>query len=61
MAAARELAEAWVAEKRSRGESVPLETTALLGHVDLPDAGLLVGEVEDLAATFSRPWGGEEG
>jgi predicted RNase H-like HicB family nuclease len=40
LAAARELAEAWVAEKRAHGEPVPIETTALLGHIDLPDAVL---------------------
>jgi len=40
MRAARELAEAWVAEKRGHGESVPVETTALFGHIELPDAVL---------------------
>jgi len=40
MAAARELAEAWVAEKRARGESLPVEGTALVGHIELPDAVL---------------------
>lgn len=38
--AARELAEAWVTEKRAHGEPVPVETTTLLGHIDLPDAVL---------------------
>ncbi|MBP1779670.1 MAG: hypothetical protein H6Q86_5681 [candidate division NC10 bacterium] len=36
--AARDLAEAWVAERRGHGESVPAETTALLGHIELPEA-----------------------
>ena len=38
IAAAQELIEAWVEEKRSRGEIVPLETKSLIAHVDIPDA-----------------------
>jgi predicted RNase H-like HicB family nuclease len=40
LAAARELAEAWLAEKRTHGEPLPTESTVLLGHIDLPDAVL---------------------
>ena len=40
MAAARELAEAWIAEKRAHGEEPPVETAALLGHIEIPDAVL---------------------
>ena len=38
LAAARELAEAWVAEKRAHGEPLPKETSALLGHIEIADA-----------------------
>lgn len=40
LVAARELAEAWVAERRSHGDPLPVESTALIGHVDVPDAVL---------------------
>jgi predicted RNase H-like HicB family nuclease len=40
IAAARELAEVWVAEKRAHGEQPPEETTALIGHIEIPDAVL---------------------
>jgi len=40
IAAARELAEAWVAEKRVHGEEPPRETTALVGHIEIADAVL---------------------
>ena len=40
IAAARELAEAWIAEKRAHGEESPIETTALIGHIEVPDAVL---------------------
>lgn len=40
LAAARELVKAWVAEKRAKGEPVPTETTALIGHIEIPDAVL---------------------
>jgi len=40
IAAAQELVEAWVEEKRSRGESVPVETKSLIAQVEIPDAVL---------------------
>lgn len=40
LAAARELAEVWIEEKRAHGEEPPAETTALLGHIEIPDAVL---------------------
>jgi predicted RNase H-like HicB family nuclease len=40
LAAARELAEAWVIEKHAHGEPLPVESTALIGHIELPDAVL---------------------
>jgi predicted RNase H-like HicB family nuclease len=40
IAAAQELIEAWVEEKRSRGESVPVETKSLVAQVEIPDAVL---------------------
>jgi predicted RNase H-like HicB family nuclease len=40
LAAAQELIEAWVEEKRSRGEKVPVETKSLIAHIDIPDAVL---------------------
>lgn len=36
--AARELVEVWIAEKRANNESVPTETMALVGHIEIPDA-----------------------
>lgn len=38
LAAAQELVEAWVAEKKARGESVPVETKSLIAQVEVPDA-----------------------
>jgi predicted RNase H-like HicB family nuclease len=38
IAAAQELIEAWIGEKRSRGESVPVETQSLVAQVEIPDA-----------------------
>jgi predicted RNase H-like HicB family nuclease len=38
IAAAQELIEAWIEEKRSRGESVPVETKSLVAQVEIPDA-----------------------
>src|SRR5262245_49909916 len=38
IAAAQELIEAWVEEKRSHGEKVPVEAKSLIAHVDIPDA-----------------------
>lgn len=40
LAAAQELVEAWIAEKRSHGESVPVETRSLIAQVEIPDAVL---------------------
>ncbi len=40
LAAARDLVEAWITEKRAGGESIPTETTALIGHIEVPDAVL---------------------
>src|SRR6476646_4254730 len=40
IAAAQELIEAWVEEKRSRGESVPVETKSLVAQVEISDAVL---------------------
>lgn len=38
LAAAQELVEAWVAEKKARGESVPVETKSLIAQVEVSDA-----------------------
>lgn len=38
LAAAQELIEAWIAEKRSHGESIPVETKSLIAQVEIPDA-----------------------
>jgi len=38
LAAARELVELWIAEKRANGEPVSTETTALIGHIEVADA-----------------------
>jgi predicted RNase H-like HicB family nuclease len=35
LAAARELVEVWIAEKRANGEVVPVETAALIGHIEV--------------------------
>jgi predicted RNase H-like HicB family nuclease len=40
IAAAQELIEAWVEEKRARGEKVPVEAKSLIAHVEIPDAVL---------------------
>lgn len=40
LAAAHELVAAWVAERRAHNEPVPVETTALVGHIEVPDAVL---------------------
>jgi predicted RNase H-like HicB family nuclease len=37
-AAAQELVEAWMEEKRSRGEKVPIEAKSLIAQVEIPDA-----------------------
>lgn len=38
LAAAQELIEAWIAEKRAHGEAIPLETKSLIAQVEVPDA-----------------------
>ena len=38
LAAAHELVEVWVTEKRACGEVIPIETTALIGHIEVSDA-----------------------
>ena len=38
LAAAKELIEAWVAEKRAHGEVVPVEAKSLIAQVEIPDA-----------------------
>jgi predicted RNase H-like HicB family nuclease len=40
IAAARELIEAWVEEKRSRGEKIPIESKSLITQVEIADAVL---------------------
>ena len=40
VAAARDLAEAWISEKRSRGESIPQESGALIARLEISDAVL---------------------
>ena len=38
LAAAQELIEAWVAEKRAHGDPVPVEEKSLIAQVEVPDA-----------------------
>jgi predicted RNase H-like HicB family nuclease len=38
LAAAQELVQAWIAEKRARGEAIPVETNSLIAQVEVPDA-----------------------
>jgi len=38
LAAAKELMEAWIAEKRAHGEPVPVEDQSLIAQVEVPDA-----------------------
>ena len=40
IAAAQELIEAWIGEKRARGEGVPIEAKSLVAQVEIPDAVL---------------------
>ena len=40
MEAARDLAELWIAEKHSRGETVPRESGAVIARIEIPDAVL---------------------
>ncbi len=38
LAAAKELMEAWIAEKRAHGDPVPIEEISLIAQVEVPDA-----------------------
>ncbi len=38
LAAARELIEAWIAEKKAHGESIPTEAKSHIAHVEIPEA-----------------------
>lgn len=38
LAAAKELAEVWIAEERARGESVPRESGAVIARIEVSDA-----------------------
>jgi len=39
LAAAKELTEAWIAEKRTHGEQVPVESSqSVITHIEIPDA-----------------------
>ncbi|MBI2999556.1 MAG: hypothetical protein HYY46_14070 [Deltaproteobacteria bacterium] len=38
LAAAQELVEAWVAEKRARGEAVPVEEKSVIAQIEIADA-----------------------
>ena len=38
LAAARELVEAWIAERRDHGESIPTESDSLIAHIEVADA-----------------------
>ena len=38
LAAAKELMEVWIAEKRANGEPVPVENQSLIAQVEVPDA-----------------------
>ncbi len=40
LTAAQELVDAWVSEKRARGESVPVETRSLIAQIEVADAVL---------------------
>ncbi|OGK81661.1 MAG: hypothetical protein A2X52_21850 [Candidatus Rokubacteria bacterium GWC2_70_16] len=40
LAAARELVEGWIAERRAHGEPVPTESESLIGHIEVADAVL---------------------
>jgi predicted RNase H-like HicB family nuclease len=40
IAAAQELIEAWVEEKRSRGEKIPVESKSLITQIEIADAVL---------------------
>ena len=56
IAAAQELIEAWVEEKRSRGEKVPVEAKSLIAQVEIADgAGVRVGRATFTACRFYGP------
>ena len=38
LAAARELVEAWIAERRAHGEPIPRESDSLIAHIEVADA-----------------------
>lgn len=38
LGAAQELAEAWIAEKRTQGEDVPIESRPLITQIEISDA-----------------------
>jgi predicted RNase H-like HicB family nuclease len=38
LAAAKELTEAWIVEKRAHGEDVPVESQSVVTHIEIPDA-----------------------
>ena len=38
LSAARELVEAWIAEKRAHGEPIPLEENSLITQIEVADA-----------------------
>ena len=38
LAAARELVELWINEKRALGEAIPVETATLIGQIEISDA-----------------------
>lgn len=38
LAAAKELTEAWITEKRAHGEPVPVESQSVITHIEIPDA-----------------------
>ncbi len=38
LAAAQELVEVWISEKRLQGETIPSEAATLIGQIEIPDA-----------------------
>ena len=40
LAAAQELVEAWITEKRAHGEAVPMEARPIIAHIEITDAVL---------------------
>jgi len=37
LAAAKELTESWIAEKRKHGERIPIESESVIKHIEIPD------------------------